>query len=133
MWILKSKELFLSAEAQRKRITASYKRKKTKNLLLLPLKSSNTSNSVKREDFSKFYLSKGFWCIWKKCSNATNHSSKYSNLTPLITVFTLQRNPSKLQLNKQTKNSFLRNQCRDTNLVINCILTVFCIINWLSY
>lgn len=105
---------------------------KNKNLLLPLLKRSNCPNTVKREDFSKFYLAKRFCGIWKKCSNITNDTSQRIHFkTPLINTFNLQKNPKKQQkpqLNKEIKNSLLSTQGRDTNLVINCILTVFCII-----
>lgn len=120
------KKIFFSVDAQRKRIIASYKRKKP-NLLLPLLKRSNSPNTVKREDFSKFYLAKRFYCIWKKCSTITNDTSQRIHFkTPLMNTLNLQKKTQqKSQLNKQTKNSLLSTQDKDTNLVINCILIVF--------
>lgn len=127
------KKIFFSVDAQRKRIIASYKRKKP-NLLLPLLKRSNSPNTVKREDFSKFYLAKRFYCIWKKCSTITNDTSQRIHFkTPLMNTLNLQKKTQqKSQLNKQTKNSLLSMQDKDTNLVINCILIVFCKIKWLN-
>lgn len=69
--------------------------KEKKKLLILPLKRSNSSNTVKREDFRKFYL-KGFAVFGKNAPIHQMTPLKNSILTPLINTFNLQeKNPTK--------------------------------------